>query len=320
MSQGVFLSPIRILDSGKLKDLRIFSSVTDDVSSFIRSVLSDPLKKYYVASRDTDQEGRIVGVLGLDNISSRNNSAEAVMFFADEEENDSFPDDVTTKEREAALDQLLRLAFFTLQIHRIYMIIPVSDTYSERLLLSCHMTQEALLDEAIRIGAGYVDGALFSLLDSEYPNYSFGFVPFKMGVVAISGDNDVVDSTQFLHYKEEVPGVLLRNVAIRCGIADENGILKEAGSPEFADLQEMSFPNEVMRCMKEIGEYFQKRRTAFSIHFQPVRGSDFQKKVWERVRLVPYGATCSYEDIALSLTGGERSTAKNLTRAVGAAC
>ena len=174
--------------------------------------------------------------------------------------------------------------------------------------------------EAIRIGAGYVDGALFSLLDSEYPNYSFGFVPFKMGVVAISGDNDVVDSTQFLHYKEEVPGVLLRNVAIRCGIADENGILKEAGSPEFADLQEMSFPKEVMRCMKEIGEYFQKRRTAFSIHFQPVRGSDFQKKVWERVRLVPYGATCSYEDIALSLTGGEKSTAKNLTRAVGAAC
>ena len=30
--------------------------------------------------------------------------------------------------------------------------------------------------------------------------------------------------------------------------------------------------------------------------------------------------TCSYEDIALDLTGGDKVSARNLTRAVGAAC
>ena len=122
-----------------------------------------------------------------------------------------------------------------------------------------------MLDEALYIGDAYCDAALFSLLDSDYPDYSVGFVPFRKGVVAIRGDNEVIEMTRFFSYGKQVEGNLERNVAIRTGIADSSGVLKEEGSPEYKDLLDMEFPKEVMRCMKELNEYFMKRRTEFTI-------------------------------------------------------
>ncbi|MBP5417575.1 MAG: methylated-DNA--[protein]-cysteine S-methyltransferase [Clostridiales bacterium] len=313
------LSPIRILDSAKIRDQRILDPVTDDVPSFIRSVLADTNRKYFTASFVSDGKEQLFGVLGLENYSEKNRSADAVMYFPESSLSDEAPIK-TEDDRKAAFDSLLRYAFFDQQIHRISVLIPVTDETSEKILLACHMKQEAVLDEALYVHGAYCDGALFSLLDSEYPDYSVGFVPFRKGVVAIRGDNEVIEMTRFFSYGKPVEGNLERNVAIRTGIADNLGILKEEGSPEYKDLFDMEFPKEVMRCMTELNEYFMKRRTAFTIHAKPLHGSDFQKKVWDQVSTIPYGVTRSYEDIALDLTGGDKVSARNLTRAVGAAC
>ena len=314
------LSPLRVLDKAKIREQGILDRVTDDVSSFIRSVLSDPNRKYFTASFFELGKELVFGVLGLDAYSEKNRSATSVMYFVDkittEEGERSIPEDYFV----SAFDSLLRYAFFDLQIHRVSTLIPVTDEASSRILLACNMRQEALLDEALCIDGAFCDAALFSQLDSEYPNYSVGFVTKKKGVVAIRGDNDVVEMTQFFAYGKEVTGNLERNVAIRTGIADGHGVLKEEGSPEYKDLIKLDFPNEVKRCMIEFGEYFSKRRTGFTIHAKPLYGSDFQKKVWDKVSTIPYGATCSYEDIALELTGGDKVSARNLTRAVGSAC
>ena len=313
------LSPIRILDSSKIREQRILDPVTDDVPSFIRAVLSDSNRKYFTASLIEDQKEQLFGVLGLENYSAKNRSADAVMYFPDTALSGDLPD-VSQEHRTSAFDSLLRYAFFDQQIHRVSMLIPVTDEESEKILLSCHMQQEAVLDEALYVDGAYCDGALFSLLDSEYPDYSVGFVPFRKGVVAIRGDNEVIEMTRFFSYGKPVEGNLERNVAIRTGIADSSGVLKEEGSPEYKDLFDMQFPKEVMRCMTELNEYFMKRRTSFTIHAKPLHGSDFQKKVWDQVSTIPYGVTKSYEDIALDLTGGDKVSARNLPRAVGAAC
>lgn len=310
----VRISPIRILDSTKIREQGILDQVTDDVSAFIRSVLADPYRKYFVSTAKTDGKELIFGVLGLEHYSVKNRSADAVMYFR---ENDP---EITVEDRISAFDSLLRYAFFDLQVHRVSILIPVTDTDSEKVLSGCRMRQEALLEEALYVDHAYCDAALFSLLDSEYPDYSVGFVPFKKGVVAIRGDNDVVETTRFFAYGKPVEGNLERNVAIRTGIADSSGVLKEEGSPEYKELIQLDFPSEVKRCMIELNEYFAKRRTTFSIHAKPLHGSDFQKKVWNKVSTIPYGVTCSYEDIALELTGGDKVTARNLTRAVGSAC
>jgi len=51
------------------------------------------------------------------------------------------------------------------------------------------------------------------------------------------------------------------------------------------------------KTVRELSEYFSGKRTEFDI---PVRasGTEFQKKVWEQLRLIPYGETRSYGDIA----------------------
>ncbi|WP_026555988.1 methylated-DNA--[protein]-cysteine S-methyltransferase [Arthrobacter sp. 35W] len=63
---------------------------------------------------------------------------------------------------------------------------------------------------------------------------------------------------------------------------------------------------------QQLGEYFAHDRRAFDLPLAPV-GNAFQHKVWEQLRLIPYGELRSYGDIARIL--GDRS----LAQAVGSA-
>ena len=311
------------MDSARIKELGILDSVTDDVSAFIRAVLSDTTKKYFVSLSESTAGKQLYGVLGLENISSRNASASIVMFFA---KNGDLGGDACYRDEDrepyyqSALDHLLRYAFFTMDLHRVSLLIPASDTFTEKVAVACQMKQEAILDDALMVDGAFCEAGLFYLLDSEYPDYSVGFVAFHNGVIAIRGGNESVESTRFYEYGQKIEEHLEKSVAIRTGIADEFGVLKPEGAPEYKDLAIMEFPSEVKKCMTEIAEYISKKRTRFTVSAYTPYGSDFQKKVWEKVLKIPYGVTKSYEDIALELTGGDKVTARNLTRAVGAAC
>lgn len=47
-------------------------------------------------------------------------------------------------------------------------------------------------------------------------------------------------------------------------------------------------------------EYFNRKRKNFDLPLAP-KGTEFQKKVWEELRKIPYSKTCSYKDIAIKL-------------------
>jgi methylated-DNA-[protein]-cysteine S-methyltransferase len=66
------------------------------------------------------------------------------------------------------------------------------------------------------------------------------------------------------------------------------------------------------RHIKELEEYFSGKRRVFDLPVCP-KGTEFQKKVWEALRAIPYGETQSYGEIAEALGG------KRFSRAVGAA-
>jgi methylated-DNA-[protein]-cysteine S-methyltransferase len=52
------------------------------------------------------------------------------------------------------------------------------------------------------------------------------------------------------------------------------------------------------QCITELEEYFYKGRKFFTVELE-MRGSAFQLKVWNALLTIPYGRTCSYEDIAI---------------------
>ncbi len=51
---------------------------------------------------------------------------------------------------------------------------------------------------------------------------------------------------------------------------------------------------------KELEEYFKSNRNEFSVKLAN-RGTEFQQKVWEKILLVKYGSTTTYEKLSLSL-------------------
>lgn len=65
-------------------------------------------------------------------------------------------------------------------------------------------------------------------------------------------------------------------------------------------------------ALAQLREYFAGKRHAFDVPVDPA-GTEFQRRVWEAVRAIPFGETTSYGKIAAVLGSSQ------LARAVGAA-
>ena len=59
-------------------------------------------------------------------------------------------------------------------------------------------------------------------------------------------------------------------------------------------LSETPFIHETYQ---QLSEYFQGKRKKFTIPLNP-QGTRFQKKVWKELLKIPYGTTCTYQEIA----------------------
>ena len=56
----------------------------------------------------------------------------------------------------------------------------------------------------------------------------------------------------------------------------------------------------IKKTIMEIEEYFNKKRKAFDIPIK-LQGTDFQIKVWKELLKIPYGNTCTYGELAISI-------------------
>ena len=59
-------------------------------------------------------------------------------------------------------------------------------------------------------------------------------------------------------------------------------------------------PQVLRHTLEQLASYFEGNLTTFSIPVNP-HGTLFQKRVWEKLLLIPYGETKSYRDVAISL-------------------
>jgi methylated-DNA-[protein]-cysteine S-methyltransferase len=92
-------------------------------------------------------------------------------------------------------------------------------------------------------------------------------------------------------------------------------VLWEREPPKRVPLESMRFdPHQPVlnEAERQLGEYFSGTRTEFDLPLAP-RGSEFQKKVWQALRKIPFGETRSYVVLAKTLGSAKA------VRAVGAA-
>jgi methylated-DNA-[protein]-cysteine S-methyltransferase len=59
-------------------------------------------------------------------------------------------------------------------------------------------------------------------------------------------------------------------------------------------------PTVLKESIKQLGEYFDGKRTDFNFKLNP-QGTDFQQKVWQELLKIPFGKTVSYMDITKKL-------------------
>jgi methylated-DNA-[protein]-cysteine S-methyltransferase len=79
---------------------------------------------------------------------------------------------------------------------------------------------------------------------------------------------------------------------------------------ESAGTSSFEFPIIMKNTIQQLQEYFTGSRIEFNLALNPA-GTEFQLKIWELVKKVPFGQTASYLEIAKQ-SGSEKNT-----RAVG---
>lgn len=101
-------------------------------------------------------------------------------------------------------------------------------------------------------------------------------------------------------------------------VASDNGlaaILWQNDRPSRVRLGELIEDERhpvLVETARQLGEYFAGKRKTFSVALD-MRGTRFQKDVWEALLAIPFGETRSYADLAKRLRNPQA------TRAVGAA-
>jgi len=93
------------------------------------------------------------------------------------------------------------------------------------------------------------------------------------------------------------------------------GVLWQNDRPSRVRLGELVADDRhpiLLKAERELGEYFAGKRKEFSVPLD-MRGTPFQKDVWEALLAIPFGETRSYGQLARQLGN------PNATRAVGAA-
>ncbi len=105
------------------------------------------------------------------------------------------------------------------------------------------------------------------------------FLESPIGVLEITGTERGVESVNFVERRPSA------------GPADSN-----------------KAPTPLLECRRQLDDYFRGRRTEFDLPLD-LAGTPFQKEVWRRLRLVPFGETTSYGAIAAAMKrpGGARA-------------
>ena len=233
-----------------------------------------------------------------------------------------FTKDANADTQSSVVDRLLDYCFMEEFYHKVTVIVDHGNEGLERIITGAGFVQEAVLRDEVRRKTGFADSGLFSMLSYEYPAYNVCFVPFERGVAMIGGGKDYIDRVKLFHYGQKIENdKFAENVAGGLGLLEESGGLARNDGRYTIDAEQLEFvPEEVGRATLQLVEYFSSSRAGFDVNIRFNQGTDFQREVWHALCSIPFGATRSYEDIALKLTGGDKTKARKITRAVGAAC
>ncbi len=100
-----------------------------------------------------------------------------------------------------------------------------------------------------------------------------------------------MESNQTAYYKTPIGTAKI--------VGDENGISAVSVVDDAIETS-VEIPEILKDCVLQLDEYFNGKRKQFDLKLNP-QGTDFQKRVWNELLLVPYGKTRTYLEQAKQL-------------------
>ena len=82
-------------------------------------------------------------------------------------------------------------------------------------------------------------------------------------------------------------------------VGDDDGIAS-ISIHGFSEPLTAIIPDSLSECVKQLQDYFKGDREEFKLKLNP-QGTDFQKKVWEKLLQIPYGKSLSYLELSKEL-------------------
>jgi methylated-DNA-[protein]-cysteine S-methyltransferase len=100
-----------------------------------------------------------------------------------------------------------------------------------------------------------------------------------------------LESNQTAYYKTPIGTAKI--------VGDENGISAVSVVDDAIETS-VEIPEILKDCVLQLDEYFNGKRKQFDLKLNP-QGTDFQKRVWNELLLVPFGKTRTYLEHAKQL-------------------
>jgi O-6-methylguanine DNA methyltransferase len=225
------------------------------------------------------------------------------------------------------LQEICRQAQTETSFFRIEALVPAKSESAIQNLRTIGFCQEGILRLAHCLPENKMrqDVRLLALLRPEVQAKFTAFLLFRLGVFVITGHEDGLQKTDFVRFGDPFTDLLIQERAELAGLLDNQGFLKNtAFLPEkileTGYLIQSNAPEPVRRAVSQVRDYFSGQLTEFDIPLDLSSGSAFQVRVWQALAEIPFGTTWTYEELAYQLTDDDWQAARNMARAVGAAC
>ena len=83
----------------------------------------------------------------------------------------------------------------------------------------------------------------------------------------------------------------------RLCIGEERGAITRITWAQVPEEYSQEETELILNCKDQLDEYFEGKRKAFELPLAP-KGTEFQEKVWDALKEIPYGETRTYGEIA----------------------
>ena len=105
---------------------------------------------------------------------------------------------------------------------------------------------------------------------------------------------------RILKVESEDCGPMTGSNASQSGPSGLNAVQEQSGDSGIQEQPQTSVPDILRRTARQLDEYFRGERREFDIPLL-LAGSEFQKRVWQQLRHIPYGQTVSYGELAAAI-------------------